>query len=73
LHTAELGRRGGQDDASTWPAWIQVKIGHLPIAKVTRDDVEALRDSLDEAISRHKKTSATRASVRNGRGTSGRS
>ncbi len=31
-------------------------LGHLPIAKVTRENVEAVRDALDDAIALHKRT-----------------
>jgi hypothetical protein len=55
-HRKELGRRGGRHDASTWRVGLADRIGHLPIAKVTRDDVEAVRDALDEAIIRHRRT-----------------
>jgi integrase len=55
-HRKELGRRCGGDDASTWRVWLADRIGHLPVAKVTRDDVERVRDDLDEAIARHKRT-----------------
>ncbi len=49
----ELGRRGGRDDASTWRVWLAPRIGDRPIAKVTRDEIEAVRDALDEAITSH--------------------
>lgn len=52
----ELGKGGGRDDASTWRTWLAERIGHLPIAKVTREDVEGVRDALDEAIALHKRT-----------------
>jgi integrase len=55
-HRKELGRRGGRDDASTWRVWLADRIGHLPIAKVTRDNIEAVRDALDEAITLHART-----------------
>jgi integrase len=55
-HRKELGRRSGRDDASTWRVWLADRIGHLPIAKVSRDDIEAVRDALDEAIVAHKRT-----------------
>ena len=56
VHRKELGRRGGDDDANTWKVWLADRLGHLPIAKVTRDDVEGVRDALDEAIALHKRT-----------------
>jgi integrase len=55
-HRKELGRRGGRDDASTWRVWLADRIGNLPIAKVTRDEIEAVRDALDEVITRHART-----------------
>jgi hypothetical protein len=39
------------------------RIGHLPIAKVTREDVEAVRGALDEAIALHKRTDARKVSA----------
>jgi len=56
VHRKELGRRGGKDDANTWKVWLADSLGSLPIAKVTREDVERVRDGLDEAISLHRKT-----------------
>jgi integrase len=55
-HRKELGRRSGRDDRSAWKTWIGPHLGHLPIAKVTRENVEAVRDALDEAIAMHKRT-----------------
>jgi hypothetical protein len=55
-HRKELGRRNGRHDASAWRVWIADRIGHLPITTVSRDDVEAIRDMLDEAIAKHKRT-----------------
>ena len=52
----ELGRRGGKDDANTWKVWLADSLGSLPIAKVTREDVERVRDVLDEAITLHRRT-----------------
>ena len=52
----ELGRRGRRDDESAWKVWIEKRIGHLPIAEVSRADVEGVRDALDEAISLHTST-----------------
>jgi integrase len=56
VHRKELGRRGGKDDESTWNVWLKSRIGTMPIAKVGRDDVERVRDALDEAIALHKRT-----------------
>jgi integrase len=55
-HRKELGRRTGTNDRSAWKVWIADRIGHLPIAKVTRDDIEGVRDALDEAIIAHKRS-----------------
>jgi integrase len=55
-HRKELGRRSGRDDASTWRVWLAARIGHLPVARVTREDVERVRDALDEAITLHERT-----------------
>lgn len=56
IHRAALGRRGSADDLGTWRKWIQPHIGHIPITKVTRDEVERVRDALDEAIALHGRT-----------------
>lgn len=37
-------------------AVVWLKFSALPIAKVTRDDIEAVRDALDESIARHRRT-----------------
>jgi len=55
-HRAELGKGGRKDDESTWRVWIAPLLGALPIAKVTREDVEKLRDTLDAAIAKHRAT-----------------
>jgi hypothetical protein len=52
----ELGRPTLRYDRSSWSKWIAPHLGHLPIAKVTRDDVERVRDALDKEITRHKRT-----------------
>lgn len=36
--------------ASRWNKWIAPRIGTKPLSSVTRDDVEDLRDALDEAV-----------------------
>jgi hypothetical protein len=56
VYRKELGRRGGRDDANTWKVWLAPHIGHLPVARVSRDDVEKVRDALDEAIALHRRT-----------------
>jgi len=58
VHRKELGRRGGKMDASTWNKWIAPKLGPLPVASVTRDDVERVRDMLDEQITIYTRTEA---------------
>jgi len=55
-HRKELGRRGGRFDESTWRVWIAPTLGPLAIAKVTRDDIERMRDKLDEQIALHTRT-----------------
>jgi integrase len=55
-YRAELGRRGLRFDRSTWSVWIAPLLGPLPIAKVTRDDVEGVRDMLDAKIVLHRRT-----------------
>jgi hypothetical protein len=56
LHRKELGRRGWNDDAGTWRVWLEERLGSLLVTEVTRDDIEAVRDALDEAIALHKRT-----------------
>jgi integrase len=38
------------DKGYRWRKWISPKIGHKPIAKITREDVEDVRNALDDAI-----------------------
>jgi integrase len=49
-----VGKGGRADDESTWNAWIAKPLGALPIAKVTREDVEKFRDTLDGEIAKHR-------------------
>jgi integrase len=56
IHRKELGRRGWNDDAGTWRVWLEERLGSLLVTEVTRDDIEAVRDALDEAITLHKRT-----------------
>ena len=46
----ELGRSAAKDARSSWRAWISPLIGPKPMASVTRDDIEDIRDALDAAI-----------------------
>lgn len=57
-YRAELGRRGGKDDVGAWKKWIAPHIGHLPIGSITRDDVERVRDALDQAILLHSRSNS---------------
>lgn len=55
--TAGIASQGTRaDNESSWRAWVAPILGDLPMAAVTRDDVERLRDRLDEQIMRHKQT-----------------
>ncbi len=53
-HRGELGQ--GHGDPSAWKAWIIPHLGGLPVATVTREQIETFRDTLDAAISLHKRT-----------------
>ncbi len=55
-HREELGKGSRKDDESTWRAWIAEHLGPLPIAKVTREDVEKFRDVLDGEIRKHRQS-----------------
>lgn len=61
-HRAELGKRSGDADASRWRTWIGPRIGHRPIANVTREEIETIRDDLDVAVT---KGTLSGASARN--------
>jgi integrase len=49
-HRQALGQTSVRDDRYRWNVWIAPVIGSKPIARVTRDDVENVRDRLDQAI-----------------------
>ncbi len=53
-HRAELGKSSG--DASAWKVWIVPHLGALPMATLTREDIERFRDLLDAQIATHKRT-----------------
>jgi integrase len=58
-HREEIGKvRRGRDLQSCWDVWIAPRIGSKPIAEVTRDDVEDVRDALDRAVAQRKKEGA---------------
>lgn len=44
------GRSSARDARYSWRGWVSPKIGTKPIAQVTRDDIEDVRDGLDESI-----------------------
>ncbi len=48
-----LARERQQSDVDNkrfrWNAWIKAEIGHIAISRITRDDIEAVRDKLDRA------------------------
>jgi integrase len=55
-HRQAVGKvRRGRDLESAWSVWIAPKIGGKPIAGITRDDVEDVRDALDSAVAERKK------------------
>ena len=55
-HRFAIGRvRRIRDLESAWKTWISPKIGLIPIATVTRDHVEDVRDALDTELAKRKK------------------
>jgi integrase len=55
-HRQAAGKvRRGRDLESAWSVWIAPEIGSKPIAGLTRDDVENVRDALDSAVAQRKK------------------
>ena len=55
-HRSETGKvRRARDLQSAWDVWISPKLGARPIAGVTRDDVEDVRDALDAAVAQRKR------------------
>ncbi len=58
-HRKAIGRvRRARDLESSWSVWISPKLGSKPIAGITRDDVEDVRDALDVAVAKRKKEGA---------------
>lgn len=53
-HREELGK--GSGDLSAWKAWIGPHLGPLAMARITREDLESLRDELDAEIATRKRT-----------------
>jgi integrase len=51
-----MGRRTLRYDRSSWSKWIAPHIGPIPVTKVTRDNVERVRDALDEQIALHQRS-----------------
>lgn len=49
-YQVELGHSDAESKRHRWNKWIAPRIGHKPLADVTRDDVEDIRDALDVAI-----------------------
>ena len=47
--------RRGRDNGSSWSVWISPKLGAKLVASITRDDVEDVRDALDQAVAKRKK------------------
>ncbi|MGA7119696.1 MAG: site-specific integrase [Polyangiaceae bacterium] len=55
-HRAAAGKvRRLRDLRSAWDVWIASRIGRKPIASLTRDDVEDVRDALDCAVAARKR------------------
>jgi integrase len=57
----ELGSSDADKKATRWRKWIAPKIGDMPMASVTRNDVEDIRDALDTAIEEWKRDGAAHA------------
>lgn len=49
-YQSELGQTDADKKRTRWEKWIAPIIGHKPMASVTRDDIEDVRDALDAAI-----------------------
>lgn len=47
-----------------WSKWIRPHLGHKPMATITRDDIEAVRDGLDAAIAAYEKQGAGEGRLR---------
>jgi len=63
LETKECGEGHRRVSASSWKTWIAPVIGAKPVATLTRDDLEDVRDALDLAISEGRMRCATAANV----------
>ena len=49
-HAKAIGQTDTRTKRSRWEKWIAPRLGHKPMAAVTRNDVEDVRDALDVAI-----------------------
>lgn len=63
LLTKECGEGHRRVSASSWKTWIAPVIGEKPVATLTRDDLEDVRDALDRAIDEGRTRPATAANV----------
>lgn len=54
-HQVELGQTDAGKKRHRWLKWIAPKIGSKQMVDVTRDDIEDIRDALDEAIAAWKR------------------
>ena len=55
-HREAIGKvRRGRDLESSWSTWIAPKIGTKPIAGLSRENVEDVRDALDVEVAKRKK------------------
>jgi integrase len=55
VHRGAIGKvRRVRDLKGAWDTWISPKLGPKPIASITREDVEDVRDALDEEVARRK-------------------
>lgn len=55
VYAKEIGHTDTTTKRSRWLKWISPAIGSKPMAEVTRDDIEDIRDGLDAAIQRWKR------------------
>ncbi len=58
LYGRELGQTDAGKKRTRWSKWVSPKIGPKPMALVTRDDIEDIRDALDGAIGAHAREGA---------------
>lgn len=54
-YAKELGQTDAEKKRDRWRKWIEPHLGTKPIAGVTRDDIEDVRDALDRAIEEWKR------------------